>query len=177
VKIEGSDAMAQEFRRWTDSAVDVERVVERGEIIGAIAEEARGAIQKRTRKGEDVEGAAFAPYSEAWRAKRKAAGLQTGRVDLSFSGAMLLLLSKRIISPRIAELFVPHAPGPDDRTPRSAVAHGHQHGHQHGIAGRLPRRTWLGIGVALRAKLEKLASNMLGDAIREKLIEGRRAGR
>ena len=48
----------------------------------------RERIYNRTISGVDVNGQAFAPYSEAY-AERKQAALGTSRVDLQVSGNML----------------------------------------------------------------------------------------
>lgn len=49
---------------------------------------ARELIIRRTQQGRDVQGQTFAPYSEGY-AKRKAAELGPGPVDLTVSGQML----------------------------------------------------------------------------------------
>ena len=48
----------------------------------------REAIIRRTQQGRDATGAAFAPYSDGY-AKRKAAELGPGPVNLAVSGEML----------------------------------------------------------------------------------------
>jgi len=153
------------FRSLGHRIGDVERVIEKGELIKELAEDALDGIEKRTVKGKDAKGNSFAPYAATTKRLRKAKGLQTGHVDLKDTGTMHKATDYRVRSPIMAELWV------KPNRKRGVVAKA----HNWGVSGRLPRRTWFAVG-NLKERLQALAATVLGNAIRDRVIRRRRGG-
>lgn len=71
-------SLIQDLRIFSDKLEDQQRLSRIG--LGGIRN-----IKERTRRGVDVDGRPFEPYSEGHARKRRAKGLPTSRVDLKFS--------------------------------------------------------------------------------------------
>lgn len=67
----------------------------KGKLEAALADEAT-RIVLRTRKGTDVDGNAFAPYSEKYAKRKAASGRKTSPVDLTYSGNMLSSIQTKV---------------------------------------------------------------------------------
>lgn len=141
----------------------VEDALEDRELIKSLANEALDGIQKRTLQGKDARlGDLKKPYSKAHAKKRKEKGLQTGHVDLAFSGLMMAGMDFRVKSDTEAELYV--------KGQRGIVASA----HHLGVPGKLPRRPWFDLDPKQEEHLEEMALEWLARVVRHHVVDGRR---
>lgn len=153
---------------FTDLGYDfrqVEEALEDRKLIKSLAGEALDGIQTRTRRGKDAKlGELKKPYSKAYAKKRREVGLQTGHVDLSFSGLMLSAMDFRVKTDTQAELYV--------KGQRGIVASA----HHLGVPGKLPRRPWFDLDPKQEEQLEEMALEWLARVVRHHVVDGRRGG-
>lgn len=129
-----------------------ENLVDR-DILEAMAAEAKRRVLERTGGGTDVHGAAFKPYSKAYRKLREKKGLSGTRVDLKSTGEMLgdIVTGAR---PARGEATVSFSKG------NSARKAGFHH------EGRV-RREFFGLDAAGREAIREMLEEHVGEVIKD----------
>ena len=93
------------------------------DIIQALLTFVRRSILARTFDGIDINNRGFRPYSQSWGQKRADAGLQTGHVDLRFSGTLYRAVAWNVTSPTSGFVSIRPISGggnPGSASPRSS---------------------------------------------------------
>lgn len=114
------DAVEGELKRWP------------ADDLAELASLAMYRIKTRTKRGEDMFGQAFAPYSEEWEEVRREKGRQTDHVDLVFDGNMFAAMTPQVEG----------GAGVVGWTSRFEAMKAM--GHHRGL-GDLPERPWFGV--------------------------------
>jgi len=125
-----------------------------------IVEDVKGRIEERTAKGRDYQNRSFAPYSEAYK-KRK----RKSKVDLRDTGKMLGALDTQVITPIHGKVFIKsESYGGKKRARTDMIANIHTTG-----TGKQPQRDFMDI---TKTALEKFVKKHYDDKIMK--ILGRR---
>jgi phage gpG-like protein len=119
-----------------------------------VGDAAKSLIADRTRRGLDVDGAPFAPYSKAYAKTRTKSGRNASPVNLSWSGKMLQSITV-VINRALNEVSLkPYA----EEEARAAA-------HQFGVPGKLPQRRWFGVNEADAGRIAKLLERLVSKRV------------
>lgn len=114
----------------------------------------RSIILERTARGVDVDGNAFAPYSQPYAKKRAKSGRKAAPVDLLWSRRMLQSL--RIVVNKALNEVALVVYGSEE----SVRAAAHNEG-----AAKMPRRRWLAASQADAARIAKLLEALISKRV------------
>lgn len=148
VRVTGVAACQSELR-------EIETLLNSPKPMEGVVEDVRAGVLEKTALGHDYRGRNFEPYSDAYKDKRKKAGLTT-KPNLNVTGTMLDAISTKVVSPTHGQVYV--AAASDGRINADVLAEIHNVG-----VGKQKRREFMNI---TKAAIEKLVKKYFDDPIK-----------